>query len=375
MPNFKIDLVMGIVSKIIFLSILVILISICSYFTYFHRSYFFSKQTYITPIILNIKSPILTKEDKNFFKKANPFGFIIFPHDIISVPQVKNLTDELRALFPKRKIYIALDQEGGRVDRLRKMFADRKDLLKSAAYYGKLAEKNLDHAKKELFLNSKNTAKILKELGFDINFAPMLDLLHSNVNNHSSNTTTWSATEDRSFSEDPEIVTILGKEFINGMHAGGMLVTMKHVPGLGRTYTDTHDTEAIIDADLESLINTDFVPFRKLAAISDFAMVGHATYTQISLLPASLSHDVINIIREEIGFTGLLISDALNMKALEEYSLEEKIHKSLKAGIDIVVPNDLSYTGMISAINSLDKKSIARFNRKLKEFEKDWLGE
>lgn len=365
------DKIISIFSKTILIFYCSAAIFVISSLYYYQTQITVKQQELITPIVLNLKGKTITAEEKELFKKMNPFGFIIFPYNIESGQQTKALISELRAIFPNRKLHILVDQEGGRVDRLRKLAteSEKKHLLKSASYYGEMALKDIEKAKQEIYQNSKNTAIKLKEIGFDINIAPMLDLIHQNFQNHSAQNVTWAATEDRSYSKDPEIVTTLAYEFIRGMHDGGMMVSIKHMPGLGRSYNDSHDTEAIIDTKLEILKNSDFIPFRKLAKISDFGMISHATYSDVDDKPASISSEIVKIIRNEFQFTGLIISDALNMKALEKISLTKRVQKSLEAGVDIVIPNYINYESPARVINAIKKQDLIEFNRKLELIE------
>ncbi len=327
------------------------------------KHYTIKKQRLITPIFLNVLGAEVTEEEKAIVKQINPIGVMLYKLNFKSYEQVKKLTTDLKNIFPNRKLYIAIDQEGGKIDRIEQVMQDR--YLKQPRYYGKIAEKNLEKAKKILYQDSKKTAKTMKDLNIDINFAPMVDLIHKKSDGKKVDNS-WSATNKRSYSRDQKIVIELAKTFIKGMKAHQIMTTIKHIPGLGRSYSDTHDNQkVIIDAKLSILEKTDFAVFKELSTEADFAMVGHATYSAIDNKPATLSKKTIDIIKNTIGFKGILISDALNMKAVNK--IENIGIKTLEAGIDIIIPNYISYHMATNVVNNIDKKILIKFNNKIKK--------
>ena len=333
-----------------------------------YRTLQLHKQELVTPIITYVKGTILDEEQKEFIQKINPFGVLLDGNNIASERQLKQLIKELKSLFPERKLYIAIDQEGGQVDRLKKIY-DQEKLLKAAIYYGNLAELNLEQAKAEIYQDARYTAKILAELGFDINFAPMVDLafFRQNLNLNSSNNG-FAATQERAYSAKVEIVVALASLFIQAMEEQGIISVAKHMPGLGRAFADTHDNAAIIDAKYSDLLEQDFLVFKQIAKQVKMGMVGHGTYKVLDDQPASFSHIIIaDIIRQKIGFEGLLISDALNMAAVANYELEERVAKSLEAGIDLVIPNYLSRAVSVRAIKAIKQEKLHQFNQKLRK--------
>ena len=170
----------------------------------------------------------------------------------------------MKLLFPGRKLYVAIDQEGGQVDRLKKIFAKDK-LLKEASYYGAIAEYDLVQAKRELYRDSKFTAEILADLGFDINLAPMVDLTFFKNSSVKGVKKSWAATEARSYSSEVRIVVELATVFIKAMHEVGIITVVKHIPGLGRAFEDSHNGEAIIEAGYLDLLEKDFLVFKALS--------------------------------------------------------------------------------------------------------------
>ena len=325
----------------------------------------FEQQALVTPIITYVKSTSLDDEEKAFIKKINPFGILLNSENIESKAQIKTLIRELKLLFPGRKLYVAIDQEGGQVDRLKKIFAKDK-LLKEASYYGAIAEYDLVQAKRELYRDSKFTAEILADLGFDINLAPMVDLTFFKNSSVKGVKKSWAATEARSYSSEVRIVVELATVFIKAMHEVGIITVVKHIPGLGRAFEDSHNGEAIIEAGYLDLLEKDFLVFKALAKIAKMAMVSHGTYSAIDPLPATFSKKIIkDVIKREIQFNGLLISDALNMQAISNYKLEDRVKKSLAAGVDIVIPNYVSRIVAIKAVKAIKEENLKKFNQKL----------
>jgi beta-glucosidase-like glycosyl hydrolase len=360
--------IFGRISKVICFSYLLLSASVIATYSYYSLNYkTFEKyqiknQELITPIFLNVKGLKIIDEERRIIRQINPIGVMLYKLNFESYEQTKDLITSLKNIFPNRRLYIAIDQEGGQIDRIKQL---KGQTLKSSRYYGKIAEKNLQKAKKEIYQDSKKTALIMKDLGIDINFAPMVDLIYKKQDTAEA-IDSWSATNDRSYSRDPQIVIELATEFIRGMKDGKIMSTIKHIPGLGRSYKDTHDGESVvIDTKIETLRETDFAIFKALAPKVSFAMVSHATYSDIDDKPATLSTKTIAIIREEIGFKGILVSDALNMKSVNK--IEHIGIEVLKSGIDIIIPNYINYYIATNVVNNIDKEILVNFNAKLKK--------
>ena len=353
--------------KIICLIAAIIWVVVIGLAIYLKQISTFEKRELITPIILNFVGTNLDEGQREFILKANPFGVILISENIQSYQQTKKLIGDLKALFPDRTLYLTIDQEGGRVDRLRKISEGQK-VLKKASYYGDLALKDLDKAKKELYGDAKNTAKILKDLGFDINFAPMVDLTFIKKRQDFDPEISWAATQERSYGGDVAIVVELARQFIMGMDSEGVITSVKHIPGLGRAYDDSHDNQAVIDAKIDDLEEQDFEVFKQLLPLMKVAMSSHGTYLSVDDEPATFSKKVIQgIIRDEIGFKGLLISDALNMVAVLDVGMDQRVQKALDAGIDVVMPHYLSKVTAIEAIKAISDDELVEFNDRLVE--------
>ena len=220
------------------------------------------------PVVFGLKNHKLNNKEKEFFKKSNPLGFILFERNCKTFNQTKSLIKDLKKTTSHKNTIIMIDQEGGRVARLKK--PDWK-LYPSAETFGKTAEKNLNLGKKLTFINSLEIAKDLKRLGINMNCAPVLDVKYDFTNN---------VIGDRSFSTKPKIVSELGKSFCNAHKKAGVIPVIKHIPGHGASRKDSHKTTPVVDLDLSSLNNKDFIPFKKLNK-EVVAMVSHIIYSKI----------------------------------------------------------------------------------------------
>jgi len=279
--------------------------------------------------VFSIEGETLSYAEKSLFSASQPFGFILFGRNCKSPEQVQKLTADLRKAVGWN-CPIMIDQEGGRVARLRQPHWPE---FKPAKFFGDMignaeGRDSLDHDMTAL-------AKMLKDLGIDKNCAPVCDVLFPE---------THQVIGDRAYSSDPEIVAKAAAITAEAFLRAGVTPIIKHLPGHGRATADSHHDLPVVNASLNELIKTDFYPFQKLSsapfAPALWGMVAHIIYTAIDAeLPSTLSKTVINdIIRKEIGFDGLLFSDDLDMKALEKYgTIPERANLSLQAGCDIAL--------------------------------------
>ena len=314
------------------------------------------KHKMVMPVIMNIRGYSMSQEEKIIFKKINPFGFILHGNSFKTKEQVIELIDSIRALFPDRKVYFFTDQEGGEADRLERIGSPKSP---SAKYYGEIARDNMVEAKTQLYNHVSATSGFLREIGMDVNLAPVLDIFYEENGKPAS-------IGSRSYSHDIDIVTELGKVFTKASHDNGLHTTIKHIPGLSNSLLDTHEDKVVIDTKLEILEKTDFMPFKSLSKSTKFAMVNHVIYSDIDDKPASISAKTIDIIRKKIGFDGLIISDAFNMKAISDYDVSSIVQMSFNAGVDIVMPNIISIRISKKVIDEIDEEIVLRFNKKIK---------
>lgn len=271
------------------------------------------------PVIYGCQGITLGTNEQEFFSKAQPMGFILFERNCQNPDQVKALISQLKNCLKHTNVPILIDQEGGRVVRLKPPF-----------WKSRLAAKLFTSAK-DVYENAKDMAEELAELGITVNCAPCADLLIEGADG---------IIGDRSFSGDPVIVTEYSLAMLSGLKDGGVTAVIKHLPGHGRAPVDSHEELPVVDVDYATLLSTDFAPFKALSKASNLAwgMTAHVIYDAIDPLNvATQSSKVINeVIRGEIGFKGFLVSDCLTMKALTG-SFAEKAKLSLKAGCDAVL--------------------------------------
>jgi len=293
----------------------------------------------------------LTREERALYRAARPWGFILFARNIQSAAQVTNLTQELRESIDDPDALVFIDQEGGRVQRLRPPLARQR---KPARAFGMLYQKDAEAGREAVFLNHRLIAHELLPLGIDADCAPCLDVLQAE---------THAVIGDRAFANAPEVVAALGRAAIDGLLAGGVAPVVKHAPGHGHAAADSHLTLPVVHADLEALDACDFAPFRALND-APMAMTAHVIYEQIdtracaTLSPATI-HEVI---RDSIGFDGLLMSDDLSMKALKG-PFAERTRAALDAGCDVVLHcnGDLGEMKAVAAgLNELDGRCLER---------------
>jgi beta-N-acetylhexosaminidase len=253
-------------------------------------------------------------------RDLRPGGLVLFSRNIESAAQVRALNEALAASLPVPP-FLALDQEGGRVSRLRGILGP----TPAAAALG--SRKDADLAVRRF---SSATARALRLLGFNVNFAPVLDLSDAHLPN---------GIGDRAFAPDPARVTALARGFARAHLAAGVLPVGKHFPGLGRARADTHVALPVIEAARAELWDTDLLPYRRLARVLPIVMTGHACYTGLQRSdrePASLAKEVIEgLLRRRIGYRGLILTDDLEMGAVDQgMDGGERALRALRAGND-----------------------------------------
>ena len=260
----------------------------------------------------------LSKEEKSFFSESQPWGFILFSRNIKSRLQLRELTRQLRDTVG-RNIPILIDQEGGRVQRMRS--PEWKEYLPALEQV-----KKADNALRIMYLRSRLIAYDLQEVGIDVNCAPIADILRADTHPILAN---------RCYSTSIDEVVQISRAVANGLIDGGVLPILKHIPGYGRAVVDGHEELPNVSERFDVLKVTDFLAFKRLADLP-ISMTAHVKYTDIDSLPATISKKIIKMIRDEIQFKNLLITDDISMRALAG-SISERAELSLKAGCDIVL--------------------------------------
>ena len=278
----------------------------------------------IQSTIFGLSGTRLTASEAAFFRDINPWAFILFARNIDSPDQVRRLTQALKDCVG-RDALIFIDQEGGRVQRLRPPHWEN---FRPANAFAALYLRDPKLARRALYLNMSLIADDLYRLGITANCAPVLDIPVDGADEIIS---------DRAFGLTPQSVIPLAHAVMAGLSAGGVAPVIKHIPGHGRATVDSHKALPRISTDLRTLELTDFAPFN---AFSDapMAMTAHAIYDAIdSNLPVTISRKAIqDFIRGRFGFDGILMSDDLDMKALSG-SLTERTEKCLRAGCDVAL--------------------------------------
>jgi beta-N-acetylhexosaminidase len=273
--------------------------------------------------ITGIKSTKLSKNEKIFLKKYKPWGVILFTRNIKDIEQTLNLTTSIRKIFNDKKYPILVDQEGGRVNRLKNIISF--DNLTSE-FFGELFVKNFKEFKIYYKLFVDKTSYLLKSIGVNINNTPVLDLRLKGSSN---------VIGDRSFSKDPKIVSKIGDYCIQYFHENGIGTVIKHIPGHGLAKVDSHNFTPVINKKLSFLSKKDFIPFKNKKTF--FAMTAHIILNKIdNKNTVTHSKKMIKLIRNKIGFKNILISDDLSMKSLKG-TLKENTIKTFNAGCNLAL--------------------------------------
>jgi beta-N-acetylhexosaminidase len=265
----------------------------------------------------------LTAEERAFFVETRPWGFILFRRNMDTPDQVKALVAELRDSIGRADAPVLIDQEGGRVQRLGPPHWPK--YPPGSAY---LKAVNDPMAARELVrLGARLIAHDLREVGITVDCVPVLDVPVPGAHD---------IIGDRAYAQDPATVTQLGRAAAEGLLAGGVLPIIKHIPGHGRAFADSHHDLPVVETDLATLDAWDFAPFKALSDMP-MAMTAHVVFTAVDAKrPATTSKKGIRLMREHLGFSGLIMSDDLSMKALSG-TLTQRAEQSLKAGCDVIL--------------------------------------
>ena len=273
--------------------------------------------------IIGLKSLKLSAKERIFLKEFKPWGVILFARNIKNIKQASNLTSSIRKIFNDRKYPILIDQEGGRVNRLKNLISF--DNLTSE-FFGNKYINDLKEFKIYYKLFIDKTSYLLRSIGANINTVPVLDLRIKGASN---------VIGDRSFSADPKIVSRIGDYCIEYYHENGIGTVIKHIPGHGLAKVDSHNFTPIINKKINYLIRKDFIPFKNKRTF--FAMTAHIIFNKIdSNNTVTHSKKLIKLIRNEIKFKDLLISDDLSMKSLKG-TLKKNTIKTFKAGCNLAL--------------------------------------
>lgn len=276
------------------------------------------------PVIFGLAGLELTPDERAFFRDADPAGYILFRRNCGDKAQLRALTDSLRALHGRDDLLIMIDQEGGRVARMR---PPEWPAFPAAAAFDALYETAPISAIEAVRANAEALALMLADAGINVDALPLLDVRRPDAND---------VIGDRALGSEPLRVAAMGRAVIEGLQAGGVTGIVKHMPGHGRVLVDSHKALPVVEAS-EAELEDDIAPFRKLNW-APIGMTAHIVYTAWDAeRPGTLSPFVIEeIIRKRIGFDGLLMTDDIDMKALSG-TPAEKAAGAAAAGVDLVL--------------------------------------
>ncbi|SFR41072.1 beta-N-acetylhexosaminidase [Yoonia tamlensis] len=287
----------------------------------------------------------ITQWERKFFRDVQPFGFILFARNIDNPNQLKRLTSDLRAAVG-RDAPILIDQEGGRVQRMRsphwREFLPALDQM----------DRTRDPLRAQ-WVRNRLIAADLRSVGIDVNCAPLADIAED---------VTHPFLQNRLYGRDVETVVAAARSCADGLLAGGVLPVLKHIPGHGRAAVDSHLNLPTVTADRAALDAKDFAPFKALNDLP-MGMSAHIVFTAIDPdAPATTSPAMINVIRRDIGFGGLLMTDDLSMQALSG-TVADRARAAIVAGCDIVLHCNGVATEMQSVANAAGAMTQAAQNR------------
>jgi beta-N-acetylhexosaminidase len=309
----------------------------------------------MTPAIFGLAGLTLTHDERAFFRECDPAGYILFGRNIETPDQVRALTDELRTIHGRDKLLVSIDQEGGRVARMRPPHFSS---FPAGAAFDALYEMAPSSAIAAARMNAHAMGIELAEAGITVDYYPSLD-----VRRHGAH----DVIGDRSFGFEPLRVAAIGRAILEGLAAAGVAGCIKHMPGHGRSAVDTHKELPTVTASEEEL-ELDLAPFQALAD-APIGMTGHLVFPVWDAEhPATQSPTVIcDIIRGKIGFKGLLLTDDLDMEALSG-SVPERAERSVAAGCDIALNcwakmDDM--VGIVERLPTMSDETAVRLDRAL----------
>lgn len=316
-------------------------------------------------VIFGIEGLVLTKDEEDLFRATKPLGFILFARNCDNPQQVRALCESLHQCVG-RQVPILIDQEGGRVQRLKSPhWTDYPPAQFFTGVY------NQDHLKgrKALADCINGISQELLDVGVNVNCAPVLDVLFPQ---------THGVIGDRAFSDDAMLVGALGVQAAENYINAGVIPVAKHIPGHGRATSDSHKDLPVVDAKRDQLDAVDFKPYRDLLAqaFSEavWGMVAHVIYSDIDpKLPASCSRKVIwDVIRQDIGFKGFLVSDDIGMDALAAHGKpHRRAEDVLRGGCDVALHCNGKFdeiNDIAQRVQKMTKEAVTRYNRSVSWF-------
>ena len=307
------------------------------------------------PAIFGLSGPVLTADERAFFQDADPAGYILFGRNVESREQLRALTDSLRALHGRDRLLISIDQEGGRVVRMKPpVWAP----YPTGEAFDRLYDVAPASAIEAARANAQALAMDLAEAGISVDCLPLLDVRQPGAHD---------VIGDRALGREPQRVAALGRAVLDGLARAGVAGVIKHMPGHGRALVDSHKETPLVTAS-EAELAADLAPFQALAHAA-IGMTGHLRFTAWDAdLPATLSPFVVGeIIRGRIGFDGLLLTDDLDMEALTG-TVPERAARAQAAGCDLALncwAKMPDMVGIAQALAPMGEQTAARLDRAL----------
>jgi len=303
-------------------------------------------------VIFGCAGTTLTADERAFFRDADPLGFILFARNIETPEQTRRLTDEMRSCVARAEAPVLIDQEGGRVARLKPPHWRK---APPGRVLGELYARDREAGLEAARLNSRLLALDVASVGCDVDCLPVLDIALPGAH---------SVIGDRAYAEQPEAVAAIGRAAAEGLMAEGVMPVIKHIPGHGRAMVDSHHAAPTVTEPRDTLERTDFLPFKLLSDLP-WAMTAHVVYQAIdpdAVLTVS-ARGVKEVVRGHIGFDGLLLSDDLSMEALGG-RLGERAAKVLAAGCDIALHCNGEWPEMVEVAanaGAMTRDALRRF--------------
>lgn len=298
-------------------------------------------------MIIAYRKPTINDELSNLLNTVKPGGFIFFKENLVTYNESLELIKDIKNTA-KTPMFLSIDQEGGNVDRLKTIKGITFSKMPAMADIGKTNDTSIAYG------TGANIAHNLKMLSLNMNFAPVIDV-YSNPKNTVIGT--------RSFGSNAEVVAKMGLALSKGLKDNNIIPVYKHFPGHGNTETDSHVNLPIVNKSKEELLKEELIPFKEaIANGAEVIMIGHLAIPSItnSYIPASLSKKIItNLLKEELNYKNIVITDALNMKALtNNYTEKEIIEKSINAGVDILLMPENPINAVSIIIDSIKNGTI-----------------
>jgi beta-N-acetylhexosaminidase len=309
----------------------------------------------MTPAIFGLAGPTLTGDERAFFREADPVGYILFGRNVADRAQLRALTDSLREIHGRDRLLVSIDQEGGRVARMK---PPEWQAFPPGEAFAKLWQVAPASAIEAARLNAEALGMDLAEVGITLDYLPLLDVRQPGGHD---------VIGDRALGSVPMQVAALGRAVLDGLARAGVTGCVKHMPGHGRACADSHKELPTVEAS-EAELETDIEPFRTLAD-APIGMTAHVRYTAWDAdLPATLSPYVIGeVIRKRIGFAGLLLTDDIDMQALDG-TVPERAERAIAAGCEVVLNcwakmDDM--VGIAERLPALSEAAAAHLDRAL----------